>query len=253
MIDFHAHLDLYPDALAVAQKTSEKNEFTLAVTTSPKAWIATSRVLGSLPRIQIALGLHPEIVAEKQDEREHLLRLVSEANFIGEAGLDGSSKHRSSFPLQHSILDSLLGECAAQGGRIISLHSRAATNQVLDLLDKHPNAGIPVLHWFSGSQSELRRAIDRGCWFSFGPAGAATRSGRRVLNNLPLERLLPESDGPFAQLSGCAVMPWQAHAIISEISLSRSISRAFLENQFRVNLTKILKLGGIEGSLGEGE
>ena len=160
MIDFHSHLDLYPNPISVAKEASKKNSFTLAVTTSPRAWVATNRVLGSLPNIKVALGLHPEIVEKKKSERELLFELVAEADFIGETGLDGSPRHRSSFSLQHAILDSLLKECSLHGGRIISLHSRKAVNHVLDLLDTHPDAGTPVLHWFSGSKAELSRAID---------------------------------------------------------------------------------------------
>jgi len=241
MIDFHSHLDLYPDPIAVAKKTSRKNRFTLAVTTSPKAWIATTRVLGELPNIKFALGLHPEIVAKKKSERELLLELVAKAQFIGEIGLDGSPRHKSSFPLQLTILDSLLRECSLHGGRIISLHSRKAVNYVLDLLDKHPDSGTPVLHWFSGSKTELSRAIDRGCWFSFGPAALVTNSGRQILRAIPLDRLLPESDGPFAQHSGTAVMPWEAHTIISEICESRGVSQKSVEEQFSLNLSEILR------------
>jgi len=169
------------------------------------------------------------------------LELVAKADFIGETGLDGSPQYKSSFQLQVTILDSLLRECASHGGRIISLHSRRAVNQVLDLLDKHPDAGTPVLHWFSGSKAELCRAVDRGCWFSFGPAGIASKFGREILRAIPLGKLLPESDGPFAQSCGSSVMPWDAHTIISEICKTRGVSRDSVEQQFRNNLTEILK------------
>ena len=251
MIDFHTHLDLYENSIEIAKKTSVKNNFTLAVTTSPKAWVATKRVLGSLPNIEIALGLHPEIVDRKKSELDMLLQLVAESNYIGEVGLDGSPKYKSSFPLQVAILDSIFRECALQGGRIISIHSRRAVSEILDLLDKHPDAGTAVLHWFSGSKSELSRAIDRGCWFSFGPAGVANAFGKSVLGSIPLDRLLPESDGPFAQINGSAVMPWEANGIISEISSSRGISKAIVEDQFQKNLGELLKLRALKKSPGD--
>ena len=240
MIDFHTHLDLYPNAQGVAHETSKKNIFTLAVTTSPMAWLATTRVLRSLPNIKFALGLHPEIALTKRAERDLLLELVAKADFIGETGLDGSPRHKASFGLQLSILDSLLKECASHGGRIISLHSRRAAGPVLDMLDRHPNAGLPVLHWFSGTKAELCRAISRGCWFSFGPGGIATKTGRDILSAIPLDRLLPESDGPFAQRNGRVVMPWDAVTIISEICQSRGLAEDFVLAQFKVNLSKLL-------------
>jgi TatD DNase family protein len=245
MIDFHTHLDLYPEALSVAREASVKNTFTLAVTTSPRAWIATSRVLGSFPGIRIALGLHPEIASEKASERELLLQSVRGAEFIGETGLDGSGRYRGSFATQVSIFDELLEECAAQGGRIMSIHSRGAVKQVLDLLEKHPDAGTPVLHWFSGTKAELARAVERGCWFSFGPAGAVSKAGKDILRLLPLKRLLPESDGPFGKIKGSNVMPWEAASIISDICALRGLDREFLKNQFMSNLREILMLNGL--------
>lgn len=240
MIDFHTHLDLYPNALSIAQEASRRNIFTLAVTTSPRAWVATTRVLQELPNIKIALGLHPEIVSAKEAERDLLMELVANSDFIGETGLDGSPQYKSTFALQVSILNSLLKECASHGGRIISLHSRGAASQVLDILDRYPNCGTPILHWFSGSKAELRRAVDRGCWFSFGPGGLGTKTGKDILRAIPLERLVPESDGPFARRNGTVVMPWDASTIISEICESRGLSEDFVSAQFRVNLTEIL-------------
>ncbi len=44
-MDFHCHLDLYPNAREVFKEAAQKNEFTWLVTTSPKAFVATARVL----------------------------------------------------------------------------------------------------------------------------------------------------------------------------------------------------------------
>ena len=40
----------------------------------------------------------------------------------------------------------------------------------MDVLARHSDAGVPVLHWFSGTKAELQRAVAMGCWFSVGPA-----------------------------------------------------------------------------------
>ncbi|MGJ8632334.1 MAG: Qat anti-phage system TatD family nuclease QatD [Luteolibacter sp.] len=241
MIDFHSHLDLYTDAISVARETSQRNRFTLAVTTSPKAWVATSRILGAYPNIKIGLGLHPEIVEEKAAERDLLIDYIRNAEFVGETGLDGSKRFRSSFELQRSIFTSLLRECTAQGGRIISIHSRSAATQVIDLLNTYPDVGIPVLHWFSGSESELKRAIDRGCWFSVGPAMSCSASGRKILRLLPLDRILPESDGPFAVVGKRPIMPWAAISVSAEIARCRNLEVGEVEDQFLENANKILK------------
>ena len=67
--------------------------------------------------------------------------------------------------------------------------------------------GRPSCHWFSGTQKELARAIELGCWFSVGPAMLLGNKGRRLAMKMPRDRLLTESDGPFAQLDGQCAWP----------------------------------------------
>lgn len=55
-----------------------------------------------------------------------------------------------------------------------------------------------ILHWFSGSRRELERASALGCWFSVGPAMIRSQRGRDLLGAMPRERVLTETDGPFA-------------------------------------------------------
>ncbi|WP_394805671.1 Qat anti-phage system TatD family nuclease QatD [Ralstonia mannitolilytica] len=168
--------------------------------------------------IQVALGLHPEIVESKSAERDLLLSYVSQTRFVGEVGLDGSPKFRASLPVQEDIFRAVIAECERQGGRIISLHSRGATTKVLDVLERYPLAGSPILHWFSGSNRELQRAIELGCWFSVGPAMLAGAKGRELLGKMPAERVLPETDGPFATVNNAPLMPWEALNIAPVLS-----------------------------------
>lgn len=61
-MDFHCHLDLYPNALEVFREAAARNEFTWLVTTSPKAFVATSRVLGGAANVLVTPGLHPRLL-----------------------------------------------------------------------------------------------------------------------------------------------------------------------------------------------
>lgn len=77
--------------------------------------------------------------------------------------------------------------------------SRSPT-EVLDTLARHPDAGVPVLHWFSGTKVELQRAVAMGCWFSVGPAMVLGKRGRDLLTAMPRDRVLTETDGPLATI-----------------------------------------------------
>lgn len=240
MIDFHCHLDLYPNALQLLDEVAHRNEFTLAVTTSPRAFIATSRVFSGRASVHIGLGLHPEVAEAKQGEEDLLVQLIASARFIGEIGLDGSPRFKQSLPLQVRIFTSAIAECQRQGGRVMSIHSRGAETRVLDTLEAHPGAGTPVLHWFSGNRAELQRAIRLGCWFSVGPAMLAGAKGRAHLSEMPLNRVLPETDGPFAKRRGATLMPWEASDIADYLEPLLNGSTA--AETLRANLHTLLAL-----------
>ena len=56
---------------------------------------------------------------------------------------------------------------------------------------------MPVLHWFTGSGPDVRRAIDLGCYFSVNEQMLKAPRGRSLLEAVPLARLLTETDAPF--------------------------------------------------------
>jgi len=240
MIDFHCHLDLYPNARKLADQVAARNRFTLVVTTSPRAWQATSRVFAGYDSIRVALGLHPEIAAQKAVERDLLVSRVCQAEFIGEVGLDGSVQHRHTREQQETILEAVLSESERCGGKILSVHSRNAAGRVLDYLERHCRASVPVLHWFSGTIEETRRAVAMGCWFSVGPAMLRGAKGRRILEELPIAKVLPETDGPFAMNGSSPYMPWEATTIGEHVGAAWNMTHDRVKEQFCINLDMLL-------------
>lgn len=218
MIDLHTHLDLYPNAIDILARVNKENRFTLAVTTSPRAWVATSQVFKRHENIKVALGLHPEVADQKFDELDLLLSSIHKADFIGEIGIDGSSRYSKILAKQEMIFDSTIRECEKAGGRIISIHSRGAASKILSIIRKYPSCGTPILHWFTGSITELKEAIEMRCYFSVNSLMLKSKKGRDLASRIPSELVLPESDGPFATLNGKPIMPWEAIDICSDLS-----------------------------------
>ena len=60
--------------------------------------------------------------------------------------------------------------------------------------------------------------MDLGCWFSIGPAMLAGEKGRVLAARMPRDRVLTETDGPFAQLDGRAALPWDAEQAITSLA-----------------------------------
>ena len=240
MIDFHCHLDLYPNPHAVRDECVKRGLYLLSVTTTPSAWIGTSALAADAPRIRTALGLHPQLAHERQKELTIFERFLPETKYIGEIGLDGAPEFRRHWQTQLEVFENILAKCCVAGGRIMSVHSRRASGAVLDYLEKYPKAGTPVLHWFSGSLRDLNRAINLGCWFSIGPVMLANEKGRILAERMPRERVLTESDGPFARLNRAAIMPWQMETAVQTLSLLWSLPVGDVEQSIRRNFQHLL-------------
>ncbi|QGS30988.1 TatD family deoxyribonuclease [Cupriavidus metallidurans] len=233
-MDFHCHLDLYPSARTVHTEAARRCEFVWLVTTSPRAFIATSRILQPAPTIIISPGLHPEVAHQRHNELPLLLEEIGRASAVGEVGLDGSARYREHFSVQKAIFEATVERCSELGGRVLSIHSRSAAKEVLDTLERHSAHGTAVLHWFSDSPTQLRRAIELGCWFSIGPAMLRSANGLRLAASLPSERVVPESDGPFAKLDSRPIMPWQAMDIVGPLANVWGLT----EDKVRAQLTE---------------
>ena len=244
MIDLHSHLDLYPDGLALAQEVNRRNEFTLVVTTSPRAYRATSRVFAGLRNIKVGLGLHPEVSGAKQGELGDLLAGIAKAPFIGEIGMDGSPRFRGSLSIQEPIFRAALSECGRHPGKVMSIHSRGAERRVIELLATTKHAGVPLLHWFSGGLAELENAVRIGCWFSVGPAMLAGDKGRAQIARMPLNRVLPETDGPFTSVGGKPLQPWDAWSVREPLAEIWGMPVADTGEQLRQNLHRLLRKHG---------
>ncbi|MEJ7928287.1 Qat anti-phage system TatD family nuclease QatD [Sphingobium sp. AN641] len=241
MIDFHCHIDLYPNATAVLDETEAKGIYVLAVTTTPKAWTGTKKLIGDRRRIRIGLGLHPELVADRYGEVPLLEHFLPETNYVGEIGLDGSPHLKASFKKQDEVFQRILRACSAAQGKILSIHSRRASSGVIDALQSEPNSGTPILHWFSGSLRELDRAIATGCWFSVGPLMLSSAKGRRLVELMPRERVLTETDAPFAQIAGIPLMPWDVDRAFKPLSEIWRCDEVSVSNQLLGNLRSLVK------------
>ena len=186
------------DPRKVVRELEDAQAYVLSVTTTPKAFPKTSRLVKKDGRIRTALGYHPQLVAERANELPLFERMLVETRYVGEVGLDGGKAFASSKNAQAELFRTILQLCSSQGPKIISIHSRHAASAVLDQLAEHPKCGIPVLHWFTGSQNELERAIKMGCWFSVGAPMLRSKKGIAALEMIPKERILTETDAPFA-------------------------------------------------------
>jgi TatD DNase family protein len=192
------------------------------------------------PRIQTALGLHPQIAHERIGELALFEALLPEAKYVGEIGLDGSPEYEVHRKTQAFVLEKILSATARAGGRVMSIHCRRSVDQVLDALARYPSAGIPVLHWFAGTSTQLERAVSMGCWFSVGPAMIRGKRGSDLVMKMPPQRVLPETDGPFGRLHNRPLEPTDAQMVVKDLSILWKMDEAQIQNILLTNLRKLV-------------
>ncbi len=231
----HCHLDLYPDPFKVAHECMARGVYALSVTTTPKAWSGTSLLTSGNPKINVALGFHPQLAHERYAELEMFDQILPMAKYIGEIGLDGGSEYKKYKDVQLTVFRHILQSVQKARGRIMSIHSRASAEAVLSELAKNPEAGIPIMHWFTGNIAELKAAIKLGCWFSVGPSMLTSKRGQELTGFIPSDRILPETDGPFGTLNKKPLNPWDVSTVSSTMARIWSISETEANNRLIEN------------------
>lgn len=240
MIDFHCHIDLYERPAAIVEECERRGLHVLSVTTTPSAWRGTSALAADAKGILTALGLHPQLAHQRKGELPLFDQLLPNARFVGEIGLDGAPGFRPYLEDQLRVFRHILLACKDSGGKIMTLHSRRAATMVLDELEAHAGAGTPILHWFSGSMKELSRAIELGCWFSVGPVMLASDKGREIASRMPRDRVLTESDGPFARIGEGPAYPWDAASAVSPLAEIWNLTPDDVQQQLGDNLRTLV-------------
>ncbi len=207
LIDAHCHLDLmaYPNAVADETAATGLGVFDCGV--DPRDFAAAKKRASRYPNIIAGVGLHPWWLVDGRcgpAEVNLLCEAAAQERYIGEVGLDFSARFAGSEPLQTQALDRLCDTLVQHPltGRAISIHAVRSAGTVLDALESYglltpsPNSPAIIFHWFSGTSNEFVHARNAGCYFSVNERMLATKRGREYARQIPLDRLLLETDAP---------------------------------------------------------
>jgi TatD DNase family protein len=246
LVDFHCHLDLYPDYEAAVAECDRSGVHTLTVTTTPKAWPHNHAVASRTQYVRAALGLHPQLVAERSGELALWEEYLPQARYIGEVGLDAGPRFYRSFEQQKRVFARILALCAQAGGKILTVHGVRAASTVLDMIEAQlpTTRGQVVLHWFTGTEAEARRAIGLGCYFSVNAEMMNSVRSRGLVAGLPLNRILTETDGPFTKREGRPARPSDVAITVEALALARGIEPDGLAEAIQTNLRTLVSADG---------
>jgi TatD DNase family protein len=241
LVDFHCHLDLYPDFESIVSECEAAGIHTLAVTTTPKAWARNHALASRTKHVSAALGLHPQVVATRGHEIDLWESLLTGSKYVGEVGLDSGPQYFRSLDQQKLIFGRVLQACSQQGGKILSVHSVRSASAVLDMVEANLalDRSRLVLHWFTGTAAEARRAIDLGCYFSINAQMASNPRTGKIVAGLPSDRILTETDGPFTKVGGRPSRPTDAAESLQAIANARRQSLAEVQESVSRNFATV--------------
>ncbi|MEA5009154.1 Qat anti-phage system TatD family nuclease QatD [Clostridium tyrobutyricum] len=196
-MDAHMHFDLYKDKENVLNMIEKNKSYTIAMTNLPDLYKKYSKKYLKYKYIRIALGFHPELVYEYSNQIGIFIESCKSARFIGEVGLDFTINDIKNKNMQVQIFKKIIEKCSCDGNKVMSIHSRRASSKILEIMKNYK--GKAILHWYTGSISDLYSAVDRGYYFSINHHMLQSISGRKIIDRIPIEKILIESDAPFTE------------------------------------------------------
>jgi TatD DNase family protein len=201
VIDSHAHLDhcSRDDAELIADAERAGVHRVLAIGMDGASCRAALAAAEAFPQVRAAVGRHPNSATGFDDADLAELEALAAHDLcvaIGETGLDHYRDHAPHDDQARAFAAQM--ELARRAGKPLVIHTRAAEDETLEMLDEHATGLRVVMHCFS-MPDRLDDCLERGYWISF--AGNVTYPKAEHLRaaavRVPEDRLLVETDAPF--------------------------------------------------------
>jgi TatD DNase family protein len=200
LFDSHCHLykEYYDNIDEIIKKTKENGiDIIISDAVNINTCYEMLELSSKYDEVYITLGIHPEDVDDSFEELESIVMdNLDNPKFIaiGEIGLDyhyeGYDRNK-----QIELLDKQLS-LAERINKPVVIHSRDAFDDMITILRKHHNRG--VIHCFDGTIEQYKQYEELG--FYIGVDGNVTFKNsktRDVIKEVPLDRILLETDSPY--------------------------------------------------------
>ncbi|KAA6317850.1 D-aminoacyl-tRNA deacylase [termite gut metagenome] len=232
MIDVHCHFDMAKNPEKYISDNERNKIITIGMTNLPSHFQMGVPHVKKYKYIRFALGLHPLRAKEHANEYSRFQQCIDKTSYIGEVGLDFSREGFSTNEIQIKSFEFVLENIKGKS-KILSLHSRRAEKEVLDMLIEK---GIKnaIFHWYSGTLKTLQDIVDAGFFFSINSAMIQSDNGKKIISKIPKELILTETDFPFIENSYIR----NVHNYLSQLW---GMSESEVEYNIGLNFRKIIQ------------
>lgn len=234
LIDTHFHLDYYKNYPEIAKNITEQRQYTICVTNSPGVFMSCKKIISETRYLKFAIGFHPRESSLCASDIRDFTRLIRLTNYVGEIGLDYSSKSYMNKQQQLRFFSQVVDICSSEN-KLMTIHIRKAEEDAITILERYkPNKVI--IHWYTGNRANMKKLVDLGCYFSINTNMVNSRASEKY-HLLPRERLLIESDGPYTKVNNRKYSPLllkDAYEVIAKFYDNPDLIRDVYENFKRI-------------------
>ena len=254
IIDTHCHLNdeaLYKDLDNVISRAQQAGVEKMVVIGWDKASSELAiKLAEQYDFIYAAIGFHPENIFDVSDkELYEVLNLSKHPKVvgIGEIGLDYHwTKDPDKREIQKEFFIKQI-EYANKAKLPISIHSREAFNDTLEILKEQKPLYGGVMHCYSGSVENIIDIINLNLYIGLdGPVTFTNaKTPKEVAAEVPLDRLVVETDCPYLSphpLRGTVNEPANITLIVDAIAEARDMSKKHLLDVLYQNSCKLFNL-----------
>ncbi|MGV8134983.1 MAG: TatD family hydrolase [Mangrovibacterium sp.] len=217
MIDTHCHIDLYSQPEKVLRDCEKAGLTVITMTNLPSHFEMGYPHVLPFRKIRMALGMHPLHAEQHDKEFPIFLKNLSKTSYIGEVGLDFSREGFLTKEIQIATFRKILTAIGNQR-KILSIHSRRAEKEVFNLLTEYKIKSA-IFHWYSGPLNLIDMITEAGYFLSVNPAMIKSETGKKIIERIPKDNLLTETDGPFIKINRRPVEPKDIIEVYRHFSL----------------------------------
>jgi TatD DNase family protein len=202
VVDSHTHLEFCepPNAELVAGASQAGLTRMVTVGTTGASSRAALHAAEDFPQVYAAIGRHPNEATGFDDADLAELKALAahpKCVAIGETGMDYYRDYAPRADQERAFGAQI--ELARETGKPLVIHTRAADDDTLRILDERAGGVRVILHCFSMADRIEQCLAHEDWWISF--AGNVTYPKASQLRDaalrVPLDRLLVETDAPF--------------------------------------------------------
>jgi len=245
MIDIHCHLeqpDFSKDRDEIIETCKKELKAVITCCAHPRDFDLTLQLTEKYKNFVFATcGIHPEYIKEVSEKEideciEKIKQNKEKIVAIGETGMDKFWIQEVDWQVKQKDLFVNLISLAKKIDKPLVVHSREACKDVLEILESE-NAKKVLLHLW-GDKNLIKTILDYGWHISVGPILLKSKNHKKMIRDMPIERIMTETDSPWFGVEEKRGVPTNVKFVVQKIS---EIKKMNIEDVDRITTQNAVK------------